>query len=528
MTLPLTKNRISLLFIILLAFALRVYRLDVQSLWWDELYTVARSAMTVSELIEDLFSARVHLPFYFVLLQGWTEIGRSAFILRYFSVVVGILTIPLIYVTGKRLNGRSVGLLAAFLLAIVPFHIWFSQEARMYSFLALNALAANYFLLRLLHRERRGDWAAYTLALTFTLLTHFLGVLILIAHYAFFSLHYRQNPARFKRWFICGSIAAVLYLAWFLAIYLVSSFTEASISWIAPARWYEPILTLFSFSIGPSIDPAAVWPYLAFVTYLVGLTAVYLLLDRQSGRVPESKRLSLRLLFFWLVVPLLLLTAVSLDYGIPDQRFIYMDRYIISLLPAFVLLTAWGLTLLARQTGSPRWLLPLLLSLIVLPTLLTWHNLYFDPDYARENWRDAFTHIATVQQEGDLLLLTPGQLLPYFYYGQGVVDQALLPTSFTPVDDDSFDCGSRRQCIDVALSEQVAALPADVNRIWLIEGYDNANTHGFPQTRNAAIISSSRNEYKQWFNQNYTAVNQWHFTGIRLTLYDLTRPHAPN
>jgi mannosyltransferase len=68
--------------------------------------------------------------------------------------------------------------LAAFLLAIAPFHIWFSQEARMYSFLALNALAANYFLLRLLHRKAVGLGRLMPFALTFTLYTHYLGVLI--------------------------------------------------------------------------------------------------------------------------------------------------------------------------------------------------------------------------------------------------------------------------------------------------------------------------------------------------------------
>jgi mannosyltransferase len=252
--------QISLLLIILLSFGLRVYRLDAQSLWWDEMYTTVQASMAPGELLESLFEDRVHTPLYFFVLLGWGEIGRSAFILRYFSVVAGVLTIPLIYVMGQRLNGRAVGLLAAFLLAIAPFHIWFSQEARMYSFLALNALAANYFLLRLLHREKRGDWIAYTVALTFTLYSHYLGVLILIAHYAFFSFyyryHYRQNPQRFKRWFVCGAVAGGLFLAWFLAVFLVSSFTEASISWIAPVRWYEPLVTLFSFSIGPSIDPA--------------------------------------------------------------------------------------------------------------------------------------------------------------------------------------------------------------------------------------------------------------------------------
>jgi hypothetical protein len=77
--------RISLLFIILLGFGLRVYRLDAQSLWWDELFTAARSAMTVGELIEDLFSARVHLPFYFVCCRAGRKSAVLPLSLRYFQ-----------------------------------------------------------------------------------------------------------------------------------------------------------------------------------------------------------------------------------------------------------------------------------------------------------------------------------------------------------------------------------------------------------------------------------------------------------
>jgi mannosyltransferase len=514
--------RISLLFIILLGFGLRVYQLEAQSLWWDEIFTAARSAMTVGELIEDLFTARVHLPFYFILLQGWTEIGRSAFILRYFSVAAGVLTIPLIYVTGKRLNGRSVGLLAAFLLAIAPFHIWFSQEARMYSFLALNALAANFFLLRLLHQESRWDWVAYAVALTFTLYTHYLAVLILIAHYVFFSLHYRRDPARFKRWFISAGIAGMLFLTWFLAVFLISSFRYAAIGWIAPVNWYEPLVTLFSFSIGPSIDPANFLPYMAFSVYLIGLLAVCWFVGR-GQTVATSKLLSLRLLWCWLGVPLLLLALISMDWSIPDQRFIYMDRYITSLLPAFILLAAWGLILLSRQGWSPRWLMPLLLILIFLPTLFSWQNLYFNPDYARDDWRAAFIQIETASQDNDLLLLTLSQIRAYSYYGVDRVRYANLPDLLTCEEDERSPAfSSHQQCIGEKLQTKVETLPADVERVWLISAYHNDNTHGFPQARNVAAALAHPNVYEHWFDQEYTVVNQWQFTGIRLTLYDLT------
>jgi mannosyltransferase len=516
-----------LLFITLLAFGLRVYRLDAQSLWWDEMYTAMQANMTLPQLIESLLADRVHTPFYFLVMLVWGEIGRSAFILRYFSIVAGVMTIPLIYVTGKRLNGRSVGLTAAFLLAIAPFHVWFSQEARMYSLLTLSALAANYFLLRLLQREKLGDWAAYSLTLTVTLLTHFLGVLILIAHYTFFSFYYRyhcrQSPDRFKRWFISASVAGALYLGWFLAIFLISSFERAAIGWIAPASWYEPLLTFLSFSIGPGIDPANFLPYVAFSIYVIGLLAVGWFVSR-NRQLPTAKWLSLRLLWMWLTVPLLLLTIVSIDLSIPNQRFIYMDRYIISLLPAFVLLAAWGLVALSCQSRAPRWLLPLLLAAVLLPTFFTWQNICCNADYARENWRAAFDQIEAVDLANDLFLSAPTQIVPYLYYGANRVDYVNLPRLLSCEYDDGelVSAHLRDQCIDDILQAEVASLPADVTHVWLLDSYHNNNAHGFPQARNRAAALAQPNLYEQWFEQNYTAVNQWHFTGVRLTLYDLT------
>jgi mannosyltransferase len=509
-----TTTYLLLLAIILLAFALRIYRLQAQSLWWDEMYTAVQASMTPAELLASLFEDRVHTPLYFFLIRTWALVDQSPFFIRYFSVVTGLLAVPLIYVSGRRLDGRAVGLVAAILLTIAPFHIWFSQEARMYSFLALNALAANYFLLRLLHRERRRDWAAYTVTLTFTLYTHYLGGLILIAHYFFFSLHYRQNPARFRRWFVSGSVAGVLYLTWFLAVFFVSSFADASISWIAPVRWYEPLITLLSFSVGPTVDPTTYLPYVAFLTYLLGAIAAYWFAGRQTEAQSTNRQLSWRLIWFWLSVPFLLLTLISIDWSIPDQRYIYMDRYLISLLPAFVLLAAWGFVTLDRQVWSPRWVLPLLLMLILLPTVNSWHNLYFNPDYAREDWRAAVGQLRDEWKANDVILLDPSLLLPLHHYSSAALDLEITP--FLP------DEVERERYLSQEMPLRTAAIQTRTARLWHIAVAENSNPHGFPHHRNQQVAAGYPHDpYAAWLDRHYPVAVQFQFTGLRLTLYNL-------
>ena len=127
---------------ILLGFALRMLRLGFQPLWWDEGYSVWFATHPLPQLLA-LTAADIHPPLYYILLRGWIGVfGPGPIALRMFSVVVGVLAIPLIYVVARRLFTPRVGWLAAFLLAISPMHIYYSQEVRMYGLAMLLGLGA--------------------------------------------------------------------------------------------------------------------------------------------------------------------------------------------------------------------------------------------------------------------------------------------------------------------------------------------------------------------------------------------------
>ena len=87
--------------VVLLGFVLRVHGLGDQSFWYDELATWNRAVISLSELFEDLFATRNHMPLYFLLMRLWSEFGTGEFILRAFSVVWGMVSIALIYSVGR-------------------------------------------------------------------------------------------------------------------------------------------------------------------------------------------------------------------------------------------------------------------------------------------------------------------------------------------------------------------------------------------------------------------------------------------
>ena len=79
----------------LLAFFLRIYRLDVQSYWIDEAWTIHFASLPLPDLWQLLQTEEIHPPFYFPYINIWHRfVGDSEFALRYFSLVFSVLAIP--------------------------------------------------------------------------------------------------------------------------------------------------------------------------------------------------------------------------------------------------------------------------------------------------------------------------------------------------------------------------------------------------------------------------------------------------
>ena len=97
-----------LLLVLLGGFWLRVYRLGEQSLTWDELSTIARATIPIADMFDNLFTIRNHMPLYFLLMRGWVAIGEEEFIVRYFSLLMGLFSLVLIYKVGRRLGDKWI------------------------------------------------------------------------------------------------------------------------------------------------------------------------------------------------------------------------------------------------------------------------------------------------------------------------------------------------------------------------------------------------------------------------------------
>ena len=147
------RNYLALLAILLLAFALRVYRLDSQSLWYDEAVTAQVASQGIGELTR-WTADDIQPPLYYYVAAGWLRLaGRGEWALRFPSAFFGTLTVPLMWAVALRLfgrgrSGRVAALAAALLTALSPLYVYYAQEARMYTLLTFLGLLAGYALLR--------------------------------------------------------------------------------------------------------------------------------------------------------------------------------------------------------------------------------------------------------------------------------------------------------------------------------------------------------------------------------------------
>ena len=194
------SDRTWLLMIILLATVLRLFHLGRQSLWLDEAWSFTIAAVPLKVGLENMLTTGVYVPLYFLLLRPLNLIGQSETILRFPSVVFAVLSIPMMYQVGRLCLGRPAGLLSAFFLALNPFHLWYSQEARMYTMVVFFVLGSIYFFLRAIRENTWKSWASLVIFSALAYGTHYFALQIALVQFALILCRFRVLHRAFRKW----------------------------------------------------------------------------------------------------------------------------------------------------------------------------------------------------------------------------------------------------------------------------------------------------------------------------------------
>lgn len=419
-----------------LAFALRIARLDFQPLWWDEGWTLYFATSDISSMVART-AIDIHPPFYYLLLHLWILLlGSSPFAIRFFSLLVGVLSLPLIFLVARRLFNPSVGLLAALVWAVAPFPIYYSQEARMYALVTFLGLLSTFFALQIGKGLKEGQlsialWAGYILTTAAAVHTQYYAAFIPLAQTLFVLARHNLSPI--LKWLAGQVIWLLLYTPW------ITFAGSKLIDYVATKLVKEADLPLgFATYMGSHLATFGIG-HLPEPTYLAWLGIIPLLLAALgvgSALLPASK-VSLErkeeapgvlFLLLYLFVPLLSGFLINLRFPF---RAVGIERLLLLATPAFYILVALGLSSL-KGKRTPLYLAGLILIAVCGLSLF---NFYTTPRYAEDDYRPLIARMEALAQPEDVIVVVHPWQVGYFrsYYPAPLPLLYLTPKEETDV-----------------------------------------------------------------------------------------------
>jgi mannosyltransferase len=394
------------LLITFVAYGLRTSTLTVQSMWLDEVMALEFTEGSFAETVDAIVKPEHNGPLFYLLLFLWRDlVGDSDFAVRYLSVLLSILTVPLLFRWARQLAGSGVALVAVWLLAFSPFTLWYGQEAKMYALHMLGAVASSLALLEAFRKGGWWRWLLYGLLAPVLLYSHLFGALLLLSQGAVAVV---LGWGRRKRLLAYGTtmvgvVAAHLPLIHVGLRVLEDYHPQEQWRFFVPLhRMLRDVIAEFFFRLAEYDLP---WWQLVIAGGLVLVGMVAALLKRRRG--PATALLEACL-------PILLFYAVS--FFVP----IYSAKYLSAALPAMFILVALAIEGLAG-VWKPAALL-LLVALGLLMVIGVVRDVTYPP-FQRGDWRFVTDYVEAHEAANDVVLVYADYAVSLFerYYEGGSV-----------------------------------------------------------------------------------------------------------
>lgn len=428
-----------------------------------------------------------HPPFHYWLLSLWRPLaGESEFALRFSSLFFAVLTVALLIRIGSTLCDRRVGLVAGLLLSIAPFHIYWSQEIKMYAMAIFLSLLAVYLFICCFRKPSLRLQTAYVLATLAALHTLYLSFVVLALENAAFILatvlkgRYRW---RWREWLLPQCSILLLALPW-LYVYYTHSVTFKQAGPFDFGLFLRLYATVLPLGISTRIENYSV---LALALLSVGTVGLLLSLRKGERSEKELVLVAGSVLFLF---PLLLFALSSVGEAIFHAK--VEARYFVILVPLYSLFLSLGI----RAFWRCRPILGLLAFFFVLASL-GYPLLGYFPERRRSYHLPALaSYIAGHATSRAAVLLHSDKDWPVFsYYLDPSLPRYSLPYGLKLTAEEA-----RRR---------IQPLTAQHDAIWLIST---------PQ----AAASDRRGAVSEWLGRDLRLVVARDYGRTKLSLYNRT------
>ena len=371
----------------------------VSALWLDEAQTVNIARLPLGDLAEGLRHDGAP-PLFYALLHGWMRIfGDGDLSVRFLPGLFGVAALPLAWVAGRRLGGRTVAWSAVILLAASPFAVRYATEARMYSMVVVLVLVGYLAVMELLERPgSRRAAVGVGLVTGALLLTHYWSLYLLFVTGVTLIVLARRAPPPTRegarRGLVAMAVGSLAFVPWVPSFLYQLGHTGTP--WGGPGRLRSMVDTVFHFS-GGYWDPGLV---VGMITYALIALALF-------GRAVDGRRIEIDLrsrpggrhvavVGFGTLAVAIVATVIG--------RSAFAVRYASVLFPMIILLAALGtIRLLDRRVRHA-----VLAAVVVFGFWATAPNVFGD----RTSAARVAAALEKGVQPGDVVAYCPDQLGP--------------------------------------------------------------------------------------------------------------------
>lgn len=401
------KKNYIIIGILLLGAILRFYKLDFQSLWHDEIHTMneANPILSLPEVHDKVKAHEQMPPLYFYVMNLLFKIfGYTSLVARMFSAIIGVLGIYAMYLLGKKMFNKRVGLIAAALISINYFQLYYSQEARPYIFLFLFTILAFYYLIRYIKVPTLKNAILYGIISCLMIYSHFFGLFILFSQYLILLGFFLLTEQK-KKFFINSFVSVIITIILFIPA--INIFI--GISKIEKFHLPPPSIDIFTKFFKDFFGHSE------FVLTMISLLIIFYFIKLSKEKdtpityksIVENKTVfSFVILAPWIVIGILI-PLVRSYLVVPMLE----NRYFMALLPAIIVLLAIAISEFKNRIVQIGFVLIFIIFSFIDIDIVKKH---YDR-YHKEQWKEVSKFVIDNNKNDDVLVSRLSWHVSYFF-----------------------------------------------------------------------------------------------------------------
>jgi hypothetical protein len=354
------KNNILILFVILFALFIGIYNLGDARITSDGLKTLIGIESKSPLTLLTNYHPNHHI-FYSFLLTIIHYLTDKFYLLRWVSVVFGVLAVAMTYRVGKSIGWNNLALVASFLLVIIPLFVRYLRQMRGYSVTLFFGLVILFSLWQGVQTNKKRYWISFVVAAALGFYTHFYVAFAVVAATFIVGGEWllarknRKNATVLLKSYIFTLLALGIVLVLLLIPIVSRLLNIQSIEEFSPPE-FGPFALTWQFFQG-FVNTFRDFSPLGDYKEIPDIFFAFVILGCLNGLREQSRRRATTWLILWWLIPFctnLIILAIA-----PWST--AQTRYYLYTTPAYLLLGSYGIFTLVNlllsliKTIIPAW-----------------------------------------------------------------------------------------------------------------------------------------------------------------------------